>query len=269
MGRAPREHRQIGWFHVMNRGAGRRDIFTNDTDRVAFGAALGEACELHGVEVHAYCLMPNHFHLIVNCPDGNLSTMMQWLQAVVTRRFNRRHGSDGPILRGRFRSKEIDTDTYLVAATHYVHLNPAVLSGSRAVESYRWSSLRTYLGHRVAPSWMRTDVVLGLHGDDRASFVEAMVRPLTEIDPVLLEILAEFAVEEFAEDVAPAPRLARTVLLAAVDQSRSTAPALLDHLVASGTADVGRALRRARARVGAEPGLRLAVDRLLARPRSV
>ncbi|MFZ9018398.1 MAG: transposase, partial [Ilumatobacteraceae bacterium] len=256
MGRALRQHRQVGWFHVMNRGAGRRDIFTSDADRVGFGAALGEACERHDIEVHAYCLMPNHFHLVVHCPDGNLSTMMQWLQAVVTRRFNRRHGNDGPILRGRFRSKEIDTDAYLVAATHYVHLNPAVLSGRRAVESYRWSSLRTYLGHRAAPSWLRTDVVLGLHGDDRAAFVAAMVRPLGELDPVLLEILAEFAVEEFADELVPAPRLARTVLLAVADELGTTAPALLEHLASGRSDTVQRALRRARGRVVAEPGLR-------------
>jgi REP element-mobilizing transposase RayT len=264
MGRAPREHRQVGWFHVMNRGAGRRAIFLDDRDRVEFGRALGEACERSRVQVHAYCLMPNHFHLLVNCPDGGLSEMMQWLQSVVTRRFNARTDSDGPILRGRFRSKEVDSDAYLLTATRYIHTNPIPLLDGRPLESYRWSSLRTYLGHRRPAPWMRTDVVAGMLGDDPQTLAALTSGPTGLVAPTVLESVAAFALDEAGDAITGASRLERTVLLVLAGELGDAAGPLVEHLGFDDTRRLRQAVWRANRRADAEPVLRQVAQRLLA-----
>jgi putative transposase len=263
MGRALRRHRQVGWFHVMNRGAGRRAIFLSDRDRVEFGKALGEACERFAVEVHAYCLMTNHFHLLVRCPDGHLSEMMQWLQAVVTRRFNTRVASDGPILRGRFRSKEVDSDAYLLAATRYIHANPIPILQGAPLDSYRWSSLRTYLGHRRSPPWMHTEVVLEMLGDDPIAFTEFMARPLSGLDPSIIEAIAGFALEEFGDEIAAAAHLERTVLLVAAGELGADGGPLIEHLGFEDPRQRQQALWRANRRAAREPLLADVVHRIL------
>jgi putative transposase len=263
MGRALRHHRQVGWFHVMNRGAGRRAIFLSDRDRVEFGKALGEACERCAVEVHAYCLMTNHFHLLVRCPDGHLSEMMQWLQAVVTRRFNARVASDGPILRGRFRSKEVDSDAYLLAATRYIHANPVPILQGAPLASYRWSSLRTYLGHRRSPAWMHTEVVLEMFGDDRIAFTEFMAQPLSGLDPTIIEAITGFALEEFGDEIAAAAHLERTVLLVAAAELGDDAAPLLEHMGFGDRRQIQQATWRAKRRADQQPLLLDVAHRVL------
>src|SRR4051812_49416104 len=90
------------WHHVMHRGARHASVFRDDEDRLLFLNAVDEAVEHHGLEVHAYALMPNHFHLLVRSPLGNLSKAMKHVIATYTLRANRRHRWDGPIFRGRF-----------------------------------------------------------------------------------------------------------------------------------------------------------------------
>jgi REP element-mobilizing transposase RayT len=265
MGRAQRRQRQSGFHHVMNRGAGRRAIFHDDRDRVEFGTALGEACRRSGVEVHAYCLMPNHFHLLVNCPDGGLSEALQWLSAVYTRRFNQRMGSDGPILRGRFRSKPVDTDEYLVTAVRYIHRNALSVIGDAPLDSYRWSSLRTYLGYRRAPDWLRTDLVLDHFGGDRSTFADFHDPWPAEHPPInvaTIADLAEFALEEFAEDAPVGPKLARTVMLLAADELGPLGEALIANLGFESERRALQARSRARARAATDPFLRHAALRI-------
>ena len=247
----------------MNRGAGRRAIFLSDRDRIEFGKALGESCERFGVEVHAYCLMPNHFHLLLHCPYGELSAMMQWLQAVVTRRFNARADSDGPILRGRFRSKEVDSDAYLLAATRYIHSNPVPILHGAPLESYRWSSLRTYLGHRARPPWMHTDVVLAMHGNDRVTFADFMAGPLAEVDPGILDRLAGFALDESGDEIESVPHLERTVLLLAAAELGSDGQQLIEHLGFDDRRRVQQAMWRARRRAVEQPALLDVVHRIV------
>lgn len=101
------------WYHVMNRGAGRRTIFHSDTYRQLFLALLGEITQTFGVEVHAYCLMDNHYHLLLHTPRANLSAAMRHLQRLYTQRHNRMEQTDGPLFRGRFKAILVDADHYL------------------------------------------------------------------------------------------------------------------------------------------------------------
>jgi REP element-mobilizing transposase RayT len=154
-------------YHVMNRGDRREEIFKDDPDRERLLAALGEVCVKTGWQVHALCLMPNHFHLVVETPQGNLVAGMKWLLGTYTARFNRRHKVFGHLFSGRYKALIVDGSGtgYLKAVCDYVHLNPArakLLTPEQPLTAYRWSSWPEYLkspGKR--PAWLRVDRLLG------------------------------------------------------------------------------------------------------------
>lgn len=156
-------------YHLMNRGDRREPIFLDDQDRRTFLRTLHEACEKTGWEIHAYCLMANHFHLVAETPQPNLVAGMKWLLGTYTGRFNRRHQFFGHVFSGRYKSLVIDgrSPGYLRAACDYVHLNP-VRAGLVAVEqslsAFPWSSYPLYLSRRRRPAWLRVDRLLGEHG---------------------------------------------------------------------------------------------------------
>jgi REP-associated tyrosine transposase len=152
------------WFHVVNRGAARADIFLLDRDRVELGRLLGEAHDRFEIAVHAYCLMGNHYHLLVESPSGGLSEAMHLVGGVYARHLNERLGRDGPVFRGRYFSRAVLSPEYLVRVVRYIHRNPLAFMDLGDLESYRWSSLRTYLGYRRRPEWMRTEVVSEMTG---------------------------------------------------------------------------------------------------------
>ena len=170
MARPLRIDNEDGWHHVMNRGADHAVVFLDDTDRVEFGTRLSDIHERFGVETHAYCLLDTHYHLLLHCPRGGLSEAMQRLSSIYTRHVNDRVGRDGALFRGRFHSKSIEDDRYLLAAARYVHRNALDVAGVREVDRYRWSSHRAYLGLRRPVPWLRTDVVLSHFDGDRDAF---------------------------------------------------------------------------------------------------
>jgi putative transposase len=170
MARPLRIDNKDGWHHLMNRGAAHAVVCRDDTDRVEFGTRLGDIHDRFGIEIHAYCLLDTHFHLLVHCPDGRLSEAMQRLSSIYTRHVNDRLGRDGALFRGRFLSKPIEDDRYLLAAARYVHRNALDVAGVRQVDEYRWSSHRSYLGLRRPAPWLRTDVILSHFGGDRDAF---------------------------------------------------------------------------------------------------
>ncbi|MEK7685505.1 MAG: transposase [Verrucomicrobiota bacterium] len=154
-------------YHVMNRGDRREEIFKDDADRGRFLEALGEVCVKTGWQVQAWCLMGNHFHLLVETPQGNLVAGMKWLLGTYTSRFNRRHKLFGHLFSGRYKALIVDGsgNGYLKAVCDYVHLNPArggLVTAEAALSSYRWSSWPEYLKR---PSqrwpWLRVDRLLG------------------------------------------------------------------------------------------------------------
>jgi putative transposase len=159
MGRAVRRDIEGAWHHVMNRGADHARIFFTKGDGEAFERLLAEGSERWGVEVHAYCLMPNHFHLLLHCPNAGLSRYMQRVATKYSLRINARVGGDGPLFRSRFRSILIDCPRYLAQAGRYIHRNPEDLSPPVDLVTYRWSSLRFYAGLATPPSWLHTSTL--------------------------------------------------------------------------------------------------------------
>jgi REP element-mobilizing transposase RayT len=131
---------------------------------------LGEACGKTDWQVHAYCLMPNHFHLVVETPRPNLVVGMKWLLGTYTGRFNRRHKLSGHLFSGRYKSLIVDSSApgYLKTVCDYVHLNPVrskLLRSEAALRNYRWSSYGEYLKPAAQrPAWLRVDRLLGEHG---------------------------------------------------------------------------------------------------------
>jgi REP element-mobilizing transposase RayT len=153
----------------MSRGDRREAIFLDDADRNEFLGTLGEACAKTAWEVHAYCLMGNHFHLVVETPRPNLALGMKWLLGTYTQRFNRRHRHWGHLFGGRYKAQLIDgrTQDYLRRACDYVHLNPVragIIAKAEKLESFWWSSFPGYCRPKLRPSWLRVDRLLGEHG---------------------------------------------------------------------------------------------------------
>ena len=157
-------------YHVMNRGDRREPIFADDQDRQRLLATLGEACAKAQWQVHAYCLMGNHFHCVVETPQPNLVAGMKWLLGTYTSRYNRRHREFGHLFSGRYKALLVEGsgNGYLKTACDYVHLNPArakLLGPEQALSSYVWSSYPHYLrAPSGRPEWLRVDRLLGEWG---------------------------------------------------------------------------------------------------------
>jgi putative transposase len=154
-------------YHVMNRGDRRESIFRDDTDRKRFLETLGEACAKTEWQVHALCLMGNHFHLVIETPQANLVAGMRWFLGTYTGRFNRRHKLVGHLFSGRYRALLVDAESpgYLRTVCEYAHLNPVrakLLSPEQPLRDYVWSSYPEYLkapGRRWP--WLRVERLLG------------------------------------------------------------------------------------------------------------
>ena len=160
-------------YHVMSRANGTGHIFEGDVDRRDVVKTLAETCEKAGVEVHAYCLLHTHFHLVVETPNGNLVAGMRWLLSAYTLRFNPRHQRFGHVFSGRYKALIVDGSShgYLRSVCDYAHLNPVrakLLRSEQRLLEYPWSSFGLYLAapaHR--PAWLRVDRLLGEHGIPR------------------------------------------------------------------------------------------------------
>ncbi len=170
MGRQRRIDFDGAIHHVMNRGVNHEAIFFADSDRIESGRRLADIHTRFGVETLAYCLMGNHYHLLLRTSAGNLSAAMHRLASLYSRHTNDRIGRDGPLFRSRFHSILVTTDAYLLTATRYIHRNALDLPGVGSVDAYRWSSFRSYVGHRRPPTFLQTDLALGYFGNDRSAF---------------------------------------------------------------------------------------------------
>lgn len=146
-------------YHVMNRGRGRQAIFRDECNYQDFLKTLSEAHERFGLEIHAYCLMGNHYHLLIKTPRANLSRGMRHINGLYTQRFNRHAKTDGPLFRGRFKAVLVQEDGYLLQLTRYIHRNPIEVRRPlvERLEDYPWSSYPAYLNRAPAPDWLNRE----------------------------------------------------------------------------------------------------------------
>jgi putative transposase len=152
--------------HVTSRGNERRNIFRNDVDRKTFLQFLGEATDRFGWSVTAWVLMSNHFHIVIQTPEANLSRGMHWLNGRYASWFNVRHRRCGHLFQGRFDSTLIDHENYFSEVQRYVVLNPVRAGLAARPEDYRWSSYRATLGMDAAPKWLAVEAALSPFAPD-------------------------------------------------------------------------------------------------------
>jgi putative transposase len=194
MARPTRIHAVDAWYHVTARGNERRAVFRDDKDRLHFLKLVGEGVERYGLRVHAYVLLDNHYHLLVETPLANLSAAMQWLGVSYTVWFNRQHRRAGHLFQGRYKAIILEPESAAWELSRYVHLNPvrvgALGQGKRArqlaaagmrgppdarqvrerlerLQKFRWSSYRAYVGLATPPKWLTTSTVLRQGGGGR------------------------------------------------------------------------------------------------------
>ena len=198
-------------YHVTARGNARQDIFQDDKDRQQFLTVLGRVVSRFHLVVHAYCLMDNHFHLLVETPDGNLSKAMRQLNGVYTQAFNRRHKRVGHVLQGRFKAILVDRDSYLLELCRYVVLNPVRAKITRKADTYPWSSYRATAGLTFTPPYLTIDWLLSQFSQQRAAaqrkyqrFVAAGIGQDSPWEEVRGQVL--LGSEGFVERLAPGLR---------------------------------------------------------------
>jgi len=143
MPRSPRIDYPNAYHHVLNRGIVKNSIFFNDKSYEIFLEILGESYEKFGVIIHSYCLMTNHYHLLVQTLNANLSKFMQRLNSFYTQRYNKFMEIDGPIFKGRYKSIVGEDDSYFIGLNRYIHCNPVGFGGN--LRNYKWSSFPSYL----------------------------------------------------------------------------------------------------------------------------
>lgn len=167
-------------YHVTSRGDGREDIYLSDGDRQLFLDVISGVRERFNWTVHAYCLMSNHYHILVETPDSNLSKGMRQLNGVYTQRFNRAHERVGHVFQGRYKAILVQKEAYLWELARYVVLNPVRARMVRAPGDWPWSSYRAMIGAQVAPDWLQTRWILAAFGQNEKQAVQGYIRFVAE-----------------------------------------------------------------------------------------
>jgi len=152
-------------YHITSRGDGREKIYLNDNDREVFLSILSEVYNKFNWQFHAYCLMSNHYHLLIETPRPNLSKGMQYLNGVYTQRFNRLHNKVGHVFQGRFKSILVEKESYLLELARYIVLNPVRAHMVLSVNDWPWSSYLATVGQVLTPAWLNVDWILSVFAD--------------------------------------------------------------------------------------------------------
>ncbi len=155
-------------YHVTARGDRREDIFEDDFDRQTFLATLEQVITQFNWTCYAWCLMDNHYHLLIQTPEGNLSKGMRQLNGVYTQASNRRHQRVGHLFQGRFKAILVDRDAYLLELARYIVLNPVRANMVKKPADWKWSSYRASVGLELATPWLSADGLLALFAKQRS-----------------------------------------------------------------------------------------------------
>ena len=173
MPRTPRLEYAGALYHVTSRGVRQGAIFADDRDRAFLLALFADALRRFEARAFAYCLMGNHYHLVVQTRQANLSALMRRVNATYSQAFNRRHAGHGHVFEGRYQARHVHRDSYLLAACRYVDLNPVRARLVERPAAWPWSSYRAHVGTVAAPAWLATDELRAMLGGDYADWVEA------------------------------------------------------------------------------------------------
>lgn len=152
------------FYHVTSRGNERKTVFRSQKDRERFLSYLESAHYRYGAILHVYCLMDNHYHLLVETPRGNLSQILHHINGAYTTYFNIKHGRSGHLFQGRFKAILVEKDSYGEELSKYIHLNPVRAGLVKNTSEYRWSSYRYYIGMEREPEWLTTTFILSYFG---------------------------------------------------------------------------------------------------------
>ncbi|WP_459723826.1 REP-associated tyrosine transposase [Sideroxyarcus sp. TK5] len=156
-----------GIYHVTSRGDRREDIFLNDADRLVWLEIFAQTCKRFNWVCHAWCLMDNHYHIVVETIEGNLAQGMRHLNGVYTQTFNRTHKRVGHVFQGRYKAIIVEKEGYLLELARYVVLNPLRAGMVKNIADWQWSSYAAMLGAQPAPEWLQTDWILGQFSPQR------------------------------------------------------------------------------------------------------
>jgi REP-associated tyrosine transposase len=160
-------------YHVTSRGDRREDIYRNSEDRQLWLGILGRVCDRFNWVIHGYCQMTNHYHLLVETVDGNLSRGMRQLNGVYTQAFNRRYNESGHLFQGRYKAILVQKEAYLLELTRYVVLNPVRAGMVKKPEDWLWSSYNAMLNPELETVWLDADWTLGQFGQNRTKAIAA------------------------------------------------------------------------------------------------
>ncbi len=170
------------YYHITARGNEQKNIYRNDRDREKFLEYLASASERYSAVIHAYCLMSNHYHLLLQTPAGNLSQIMRHINGAYTTYYNVKRKRSGHLLQGRYKAILVDQDAYAQELTRYIHLNPVRVKMVKRPEEYRWSSYGGYLNKKKRAEWLYVDFVLSMLNRNPSAarkqyrqFVESMI----------------------------------------------------------------------------------------------
>jgi len=215
------------FYHVTARGNERKAVFKSIKDREQFFSYLESASNRYGAIIHAYCLMDNHYHILIETPLGNLSKIMQHINSAYTTYFNIKRDRSGHLFQGRYKSILVEVDEYAKELSRYIHLNPVRAKMVKTPEEYQWSSYSYYADKRKAPEWLYRDFILGYFGKrlstsqrNYGKFVHSLVgevydSPFTDV--IYSVILGS---QEYAQEI-------RDTFLKKIPQDREL-PALLE-----------------------------------------
>ena len=175
------------FYHVINRGNAGEKIFKSQSDKKKFLEYLQKAVDRFSIIIHTYCLMSNHYHVLIETPQANLGVAIQWLNVSYATYFNRKRQRSGHLFQGRFKALLIEADEYLKELSRYIHLNPVRANIVAKPQDYAWSSYPAFLKKNEGPEWLETGRILGYFGKRKKEAIKKYINFVEAIEIERLE----------------------------------------------------------------------------------